>query len=40
MTSESPHRKNRSTRNWNCDNFTAVNDIIEEQNGKEFKIDW
>lgn len=30
----------RNGTDWNCPHFVKINQIIEEQNGKEFKIKW
>ena len=30
----------RINQPWNCPYFNAINDIIEKQNGKEFRIKW
>jgi len=40
LKSEHPKDAFKNNREWDCSHFKEVNNIIEKQNGKEFKIDW
>jgi uracil-DNA glycosylase len=40
LTSEHPAFASRMNREWYCNNFKEANNILTEQNGKEFCIDW
>ncbi len=37
---EHPDTAADAIREWKCDHFKRINEIIEDQNGEEFKIKW